>query len=80
LRRTCGIPLRARVESLIQAQIVQAATEWKRMALKQFECKIGEGIQNINDINSNLDKIKTGMGRGKKKFYVLFDQWLQDQV
>jgi aspartate--ammonia ligase len=36
----CGLGLK----SPIQAQIVQAATKWKRMALKQFECKVGEGI------------------------------------
>ena len=28
----------------IDAQIVQAATKWKRVALKQFECKPGQGI------------------------------------
>ena len=28
----------------IEAQVVQAATKWKRVALKQFECKPGEGI------------------------------------
>ncbi len=28
----------------IDAQIVQAATKWKRVALKQFGCKVGEGI------------------------------------
>jgi aspartate--ammonia ligase len=28
----------------IDAQVVQAATKWKRMALKQFDCKVGEGI------------------------------------
>jgi aspartate--ammonia ligase len=28
----------------IDAQIVQAATKWKRMALKQFDCRPGEGI------------------------------------
>ena len=28
----------------IDAQIVQAATKWKRMALKQFDCRTGEGI------------------------------------
>jgi aspartate--ammonia ligase len=28
----------------IDAQIVQAATKWKRYALKQFDCKVGEGI------------------------------------
>ncbi len=28
----------------IDAQVVQAATKWKRIALKQFDCKAGEGI------------------------------------
>jgi aspartate--ammonia ligase len=28
----------------IEAQVVQAATKWKRVALKQFECRPGEGI------------------------------------
>lgn len=28
----------------IDAQVVQAATKWKRMALKQFNCRPGEGI------------------------------------
>jgi len=28
----------------IDAQVVQAATKWKRVALKQFECKTGQGI------------------------------------
>ena len=28
----------------IDAQVVQAATKWKRVALKQFRCKVGEGI------------------------------------
>ena len=28
----------------IDAQIVQAATKWKRPALRQFGCKVGEGI------------------------------------
>jgi aspartate--ammonia ligase len=36
----CGLGL----ERPIQAQVVQAATKWKRMALKQFGCKVGEGI------------------------------------
>jgi aspartate--ammonia ligase len=36
----CGLGL----DKPIQAQVVQAATKWKRMALKQFSCKIGEGI------------------------------------
>jgi len=28
----------------IDAQVVQAATKWKRVALKQFEMKVGEGL------------------------------------
>jgi aspartate--ammonia ligase len=36
----CGLGL----ETKIQASIVQAATKWKRWALKQFNCEIGEGI------------------------------------
>ena len=28
----------------INAQVVQAATKWKRPALKEFSCKVGEGI------------------------------------
>ncbi len=36
----CGLGL----ERPIQAQVVQAATKWKRMALKTFDCDIGEGI------------------------------------
>ncbi len=28
----------------VNAQLVQAATKWKRMALRQFDCKVGEGI------------------------------------
>jgi len=36
----CGLGL----EKRIQAQVVQAATKWKRMALTEFDCKVGEGI------------------------------------
>ena len=36
----CGLGL----EKPLSAQVVQAATKWKRMALKQFECKVGEGL------------------------------------
>lgn len=36
----CGLGL----ENPISAQVVQAATKWKRMALKQFDCDVGEGI------------------------------------
>lgn len=28
----------------IDAQVVQAATKWKRPALRQFDCKVGQGI------------------------------------
>ena len=28
----------------LDAQVVQAATKWKRVALKQFDCAVGEGI------------------------------------
>ena len=36
----CGLGL----DTPITAQVVQAATKWKRMALKQFDCNVGEGI------------------------------------
>ena len=36
----CGLGLERR----ITAQVVQAATKWKRPALKQFGCNVGEGI------------------------------------
>ncbi len=36
----CGLGL----DPPIPAQVVQAATKWKRMALKQFSCDVGEGI------------------------------------
>jgi aspartate--ammonia ligase len=36
----CGLGLAKPIE----AQVVQAATKWKRMALKTFDCKIGQGI------------------------------------
>jgi aspartate--ammonia ligase len=32
------------LEKKIDAQVVQAATKWKRMALKQFDCEVGEGV------------------------------------
>ena len=35
-----GLGLKKRIE----AQVVQAATKWKRMALAQFECEVGQGI------------------------------------
>jgi aspartate--ammonia ligase len=36
----CGLGL----EKPIRAQVVQAATKWKRMALRQFDMRVGEGI------------------------------------
>ncbi len=36
----CGLGLDKRITT----QVVQAATKWKRMALRQFECDVGEGI------------------------------------
>ncbi len=36
----CGLGL----DEPIRAQVVQAATKWKRVALKQFGCNVGEGI------------------------------------
>ena len=35
-----GLGLKERIKS----QVVQAATKWKRMALAQFECEVGQGI------------------------------------
>ncbi len=36
----CGLGL----DKKIDAQVVQAATKWKRMALAQFDCAVGQGI------------------------------------
>jgi aspartate--ammonia ligase len=36
----CGLGLDRRLE----CQVVQAATKWKRMALRQFNCDVGQGI------------------------------------
>jgi len=36
----CGLGLPERM----RCQVVQAATKWKRMALQEFNCKVGEGI------------------------------------
>jgi aspartate--ammonia ligase len=36
----CGLGITPRLDG----QVVQAATKWKRMALRQFECRTGEGI------------------------------------
>lgn len=37
---SCGLGLEKRIET----QVVQAATKWKRMALKEFDCEAGQGI------------------------------------
>jgi aspartate--ammonia ligase len=37
---SCGLGIAPR----LNAQVVQAATKWKRMALSQFDCQPGEGI------------------------------------
>jgi aspartate--ammonia ligase len=36
----CGLGL----EKRLNAQVVQAATKWKRPALQQFQCEVGQGI------------------------------------
>ncbi len=36
----CGLGLPAKID----AQVVQAATKWKRWALKQYQCDVGEGL------------------------------------
>jgi aspartate--ammonia ligase len=36
----CGLGLPRRID----AQVVQAATKWKRMALQEFGCRVGQGI------------------------------------
>ncbi len=65
----CGLGL----DEPVRASIVQAATKWKRWALKQFECEVGEGI--------NTDM------RAVRKDYFLdhdhssyVDQWDWEQV
>jgi aspartate--ammonia ligase len=57
----------------IDAQVVQAATKWKRVALKQFGCKVGEGIN-------------TDMKAVRKDYFLdhdhssYVDQWDWEQV
>ena len=43
-RSPVGFPCGLGLDEPIQAQVVQAATKWKRTALKQFGCKVGEGV------------------------------------
>jgi aspartate--ammonia ligase len=57
----------------IDAQVVQAATKWKRVALRQFGCKVGEGIN-------------TDMKAVRKDYFLdhdhssYVDQWDWEQV
>lgn len=65
----CGLGISPR----INAQIVQAATKWKRLALKQFDCQVGEGIL-------------TGMRAVRKDYFLdhdhssYVDQWDWERV
>ena len=43
-RTPVGFPCGLGLEKRIEAQVVQAATKWKRMALRQFGMKPGEGL------------------------------------
>jgi aspartate--ammonia ligase len=43
-RTPVGFPCGLGLESPIRAQVVQAATKWKRIALKEFGCGVGEGV------------------------------------
>lgn len=43
-RTPVGFPCGLGLEKPVNAQIVQAATKWKRMALKQFGMEVGEGL------------------------------------
>ncbi|MHC4599693.1 MAG: aspartate--ammonia ligase [Planctomycetota bacterium] len=43
-RTPIDFPAGLGLEKRINAQVVQAATKWKRPALKQFLCDVGEGI------------------------------------
>ena len=43
-RTPIDFPAGLGLEKRIEAQVVQAATKWKRWALTQFGCEVGEGI------------------------------------
>jgi aspartate--ammonia ligase len=43
-RTPVDFPAGLGLDKRIEAQVVQAATKWKRFALKQFECNVGEGL------------------------------------
>ncbi len=72
-RTPIDFPAGLGLEKRIEAQVVQAATKWKRWALTQFDCEVGEGI--------NTDM------RAVRKDYFLdhdhssyVDQWDWEQV
>lgn len=43
-RTPIDFPAGLGLEKRIETQVVQAATKWKRMALAQFDCAVGQGI------------------------------------
>jgi aspartate--ammonia ligase len=43
-RTPIDFPAGLGLEKRLEAQVVQAATKWKRMALAQFDCAVGQGI------------------------------------
>jgi aspartate--ammonia ligase len=43
-RTPIDFPAGLGLEKRIESQVVQAATKWKRMALAQFDCAVGQGI------------------------------------
>ena len=43
-RTPVGFPCGLGLEKRMDCQVVQAATKWKRLALKEFNCNVGEGI------------------------------------
>ena len=72
-RTPVDFPAGLGLDKRIEAQVVQAATKWKRFALKQYGCEVGEGI--------NTDM------RAVRKDYFLdhdhssyVDQWDWEQV
>ncbi|MDJ0868912.1 MAG: aspartate--ammonia ligase [Myxococcota bacterium] len=43
-RTPVGFPCGLGLEERLDAEVVQAATKWKRLALRQFDCAVGQGI------------------------------------
>ena len=43
-RTPVGFPCGLGLEERLEAEVVQAATKWKRLALRQFDCAVGQGI------------------------------------